>query len=87
MPTTGKLDHSEETVRLLATLVRMKTESQAEAIAELGKAGFGTARIAELLGTTTATVNVAQQRARKAAKKATELGKAKPRSKGRGKTK
>jgi len=87
MPITAKLNHSEEAVRLLATLVRMQTESQAEAIAELGKAGFGTARIAELFGTSTATVNVAQQRAKKAAKKATESGKAKPRSKGRGKIK
>lgn len=83
MPITAKLNHSEEAVRLLATLVRMQTESQAEAIAELGKAGFGTARIAELLGTSAATVNVAQQRAKKAA----ESGKAKPKSKGRGKTK
>lgn len=86
MSTKAKFDHSEETVRLLATLVRMQTESQAEAIAELGKAGFTTARIAELLGTSAATVNVAQQRAKKVGKKATKSGIAKPRSKGRGKT-
>lgn len=48
----------EEVVRLLAVQLRRETESQAEAIEELNRAGFGTSRIAELLGTTPNTVNV-----------------------------
>jgi hypothetical protein len=48
----------EEVVRLLAIQLRRQTESQAEAIEEMNRAGFGTKRIAELLGTTPNTVNV-----------------------------
>ena len=52
------MDAQEEIVRLLALQIRMQFESQAEAILELSKAGFGPTRIAELLGTTPGTVNV-----------------------------
>lgn len=48
----------EEVVRLLAIQLRRQTESQAEAINELHRSGFGPTRIAELLGTTANTVNV-----------------------------
>jgi DNA-directed RNA polymerase specialized sigma24 family protein len=58
-------DTGEETVRLLATLIRLQTESQADAIVEVHRAGIGITRIAELLGTTKGTVNVAIQRAKK----------------------
>jgi DNA-directed RNA polymerase specialized sigma24 family protein len=47
----------------------MQTESQSDAIADLGKAGFGPSRIAELLGTSAGTVNVALSRAKGASKK------------------
>lgn len=53
-----KLDPIEELVRLMAIDLRMRTQSQGEAILELHKAGFGPSRIAELLGTTANTVNV-----------------------------
>lgn len=49
----------EEVVRLLAIQLRRETESQAQAIEEMSRAGFGPTRIAELLGTTPNTVNVA----------------------------
>ena len=49
----------EEIVRLLAIQLRRDVESQAEAIEELNRAGFGPTRIAQLLGTTPNTVNVA----------------------------
>jgi hypothetical protein len=49
----------EEVVRLLAIQLRRETESQAQAIEEMTRAGFGPTRIAELLGTTPNTVNVA----------------------------
>lgn len=55
----------EEVVRLLAIQLRRDTESQAQAIEELSKAGFGPSRIAELLGTTSNTVNVAISNAKK----------------------
>jgi DNA-directed RNA polymerase specialized sigma24 family protein len=56
-------------VRLLAIQLRMQVETQADAIRELGKAGFGPTRIAELLGTTAGTVNVALVRAKENAGK------------------
>lgn len=59
------MDTQEETVRLLALQVRMRFESQADAIRELNKAGFGPARIAELLGTTPGTVNVTLAKTKK----------------------
>lgn len=64
--TTQEDNHTgEETVRLLATLIRLQTESQAGAIVELHRAGIGSTRIAELLGTTKGTANVAIQRAKR----------------------
>jgi hypothetical protein len=69
MATKGEFDTGDETVRLLAALIRLQTESQAEAIIELHKAGIGSARAADLLGTTPATANVAVQRFKKAKKK------------------
>lgn len=58
------MEPQEEIVRLLALQIRMKFESQADAIRELGKAGFGPTRIAELLGTTPGTVNVTLAKAK-----------------------
>jgi DNA-directed RNA polymerase specialized sigma24 family protein len=63
------VDAQEETVRLLAIHLRRSVESQSQAIEELNRAGFGPARIAELLGTTANTVNV--QLAKAKAKKRT----------------
>jgi DNA-directed RNA polymerase specialized sigma24 family protein len=63
-PGMAEMSTGEETVRLLATLVRQNAATQADAIAELSKAGFGPTRIAELLGTTTGTAKVAVQRSR-----------------------
>jgi DNA-directed RNA polymerase specialized sigma24 family protein len=65
MANPGEIDTAEETVRLLAALIRMQTESQSEAILELHRAGIGTTRIAALLGTTKGTANVAIQRSKK----------------------
>ncbi len=59
------LEPQEEIVRLLAIQVRRGSESQAEAILELSRAGFGPTRIAALLGTTANTVNVTLQKAKK----------------------
>ncbi len=53
-----------ETVKLLVLLVR-KGEIQQNLITQLANAGFGTKRIAELLGTTPNTVNVAIQKAKR----------------------
>jgi len=69
MAPTAEHDTGEETVRLLATLIRLQVESQSEAILELHRSGIGTTRIAELLGTTKGTANVAIQRAKKPTKK------------------
>jgi hypothetical protein len=52
------MDTQEEIVRLLAMQVRSQYESQADAIRELTKAGFGPTRIADLIGTTPGTVTV-----------------------------
>lgn len=57
----------EELVRLMAIDLRLRMQSQGEAIQELNKAGFGPTRIAELLGTTPNTVNVTIQKAKKKA--------------------
>jgi DNA-directed RNA polymerase specialized sigma24 family protein len=54
----------DEVVRLLALQARFLFPSQAEAAVALHKAGFGNSRIAELLGTTSATVAKDVQRAR-----------------------
>lgn len=62
---SGGMSSQEETVRLLALLIRLLLPSQTAAILELSKAGFGPARIAELLGTSANTANVAIQKAKK----------------------
>jgi DNA-directed RNA polymerase specialized sigma24 family protein len=59
------MDAQEEIVRLLALDLRLRFESQSEAIRELHRAGFGPARIAELLGTTPGTVNVTIAKAKR----------------------
>ncbi len=63
------MDPQEEIVRLLALQIRMTCETQADAIRELNKAGFGPARIADLLGTTAGTVGVTLAKAKKRASK------------------
>ena len=63
------MEHEEEIVRLLAILVRLQLDSQAEAIRELSKAGFGPSRIADLVGTTPGTAAVTLAKQKKAAKK------------------
>lgn len=55
----------DELVRLQAWEVRRRADSQVDAIRELDKAGFGPKRIAEVLGTTPNTVNVAISREKK----------------------
>lgn len=62
------MDAQEETVRLLAIQVRQLLGSQGATIEELSKAGFGPSRIAVLLGTTSNTVNVTLQKAKKRSK-------------------
>jgi DNA-directed RNA polymerase specialized sigma24 family protein len=64
MARSEELSRDEEIVRLLVTQLRLQVGSQATAIAELTRAGFGPTRIADLLGTTPGTVNVANQRAK-----------------------
>jgi DNA-directed RNA polymerase specialized sigma24 family protein len=59
------MDVSDETNRLLATLIRMQCETQAQAILELHRSGIASGRIAELLGTTANTANVTLQRAKR----------------------
>lgn len=54
----------EDTVRLLVLLVR-KGEIQQNLIEQLASVGFGTSRIAGLIGTTPNTVNVAIQKAKR----------------------
>jgi transcriptional regulator len=55
----------DELIRLHALEVRRRADSQVEAILELRRAGIGPTRIAELLGTTANTVNVALANAKK----------------------
>jgi hypothetical protein len=64
MVRSDDLSPEEELVRLLVTQLRLQLGSQASVIAELTRAGFGPKRIADLLGTTQGTVNVANQRAK-----------------------
>ena len=59
------MDQQEEMVRLMVIQLRLQVANQAEAIAELRRAGFGPSRIAQLLGTTPNTVNVAIQRGKR----------------------
>jgi predicted transcriptional regulator len=58
-------DLLDEIVRLMVASLRKDLESQAEAIALLTEAGFASNRIAELVGTTVATVRTAQDRLKK----------------------
>ena len=58
-------DHLDELVRLQVLGLRRSVSTQAEAITELSRAGFSNSRIAELLGTTPATVTVAVNRVKK----------------------
>lgn len=60
------MESDEEIVRLLVMQIRPRFESQADAIREFGKAGFGPNRIAELLGTTPGTVKDALAKAKQA---------------------
>ncbi|MEO6701021.1 MAG: sigma factor-like helix-turn-helix DNA-binding protein [Jatrophihabitantaceae bacterium] len=64
---TEPSDPADELVRLQVLQLRRSLSSQAETIIELGKAGFSNARIADLLGTTPATVKVTLQRSKKRA--------------------
>lgn len=59
------MDIQEEIVRLLALDLRLRLENQADAIREMHKAGFGPARVADLLGTTAGTVNVTIAKSKK----------------------
>ena len=59
------MSNQEESVRLLATLIRLLVPTQNAAILELNKAGFGAKRIGELLGTSQNTANVTIQKAKK----------------------
>ena len=60
------MDTNDEIVRLLIMQMRgTRLESQADAIRELGHAGFQPARIAELLGTSRGTVDVTLARAKR----------------------
>ena len=55
----------DELVRLQVLALRKTHESQSETIIELSRAGFGNARIADLLGTSPATVKVTLHREKK----------------------
>jgi DNA-directed RNA polymerase specialized sigma24 family protein len=61
------LDPTEELVRLVALQIRLQLGNQSQAIIEMDRAGLGAGRIAELLGTTPNTVNVALNRAKRGA--------------------
>ena len=54
----------DQLIRLQALRIRLSMPSQAEAIVEINKTGIGPSRIAEIMGTTPGTVNVAIQRAK-----------------------
>jgi DNA-directed RNA polymerase specialized sigma24 family protein len=64
-PRRGDMDPSEELARLIATQIRLSVPNQTQAILELSRAGFGPTRIAELLGTSTATAKVTVAKSRK----------------------
>jgi hypothetical protein len=55
----------DEIVRLMVLSLRQGMESQNEAILAFSQAGLEASRIAELLGTTTATVRSTKQKAAK----------------------
>lgn len=56
--------HLDELLRLKVLELRRESQSQADLILEMNRVGFTTARIAELLGTTSNTVNVTIQKAK-----------------------
>lgn len=58
----------EELVALAVLLLRRQAGSQSELAREMHSIGFGTSRIAGLLGTTSNTVNQAIQKGKKKAK-------------------
>ncbi len=60
----AQMEPLEEIVRLLAIQIRRGSGSQGEAALELSRAGFGPTRIAQLLGTSAATINTDLKRAR-----------------------
>lgn len=55
----------DDIARLLSILVRRDAETQTAVILEMSRAGLRNTRIAELLGTTSNTVNVTVQKAKK----------------------
>lgn len=57
-------DHVDELVRLKVLELRRESQSQTELVLEMNRVGFSNARIADLLGTTSNTVNVAIQKAK-----------------------
>jgi DNA-directed RNA polymerase specialized sigma24 family protein len=65
MAAPKKMSPEEEIVRLMVLQLRRTARSQAEVIIELDKAGFGQSRIAELVGSTPNSVNVALNKAKK----------------------
>lgn len=65
MVTTTEAELLEELIRLQILQMRKNMESQADAISALHSVGFSPTRIASLLGTTSATVNVAISRTKK----------------------
>ena len=67
-PSGRGLDPTEELVRLVALQIRLQLGNQSQAIIEMDRAGLGAGRIAELLGTTPNTVNVALNRAKRGAR-------------------
>jgi DNA-directed RNA polymerase specialized sigma24 family protein len=78
------MDPQDEIVRLLLMQLRgTRLESQADAIRELGDAGFAPARIAELVGTSRGTVDVTLARAKHSKRHGGGGGKTKERKGGR----
>ena len=61
-------DRLDEIARLLSVQIKRDTETQGEAIQAMYAAGIRPSRIADLLGTTTNTVNVSVSRVKSAKK-------------------
>lgn len=55
----------DQIARLLALQIRLSLGNQTEAIIEMSKTGLSPSRIAELVGTTSATAKTTLQRAKK----------------------
>jgi predicted O-methyltransferase YrrM len=55
MPNEGPSRDFDEVAKLLTLLARLQLGNQTQTILELGRLGFSSARIAELVGTTPAT--------------------------------